>query len=93
MLRISAILGVILVSITAHYALALESDSNTIAYFNCMTGEKVASVEDVQSGRVQIAAAGFCELGQYTNGTFYCRQGSCTGSCSLNNFPVSCSCK
>jgi len=93
MFRMGLILACMLVPLAAHPSLATEGDSKLVAYFNCATGERVATAEDVRSGRIQLAASGFCELGQYTNGTYYCRKGSCTGSCQLNNIPVSCSCK
>jgi len=38
------------------------------------------------------AAAGFWVLKQNPNGTYYCEKGTCTGSCTLYNFPVRCSC-
>ena len=67
-----------------------------VSYFDCQTGQEVVSAADLlkmtDAQRLLVAASGFCELGQYTNGTYYCRKGSCTGTCKLNNVPVSCSC-
>jgi hypothetical protein len=75
---------------------ALNPKDILVAYFDCKTGKKVADANQVsrmtKAAQIRLAASGFCELHQYTNGTYYCQTGTCTGSCSLNNIPVSCSC-
>lgn len=37
-------------------------------------------------------AAGLCVLKQNPNGTYYCEKGTCSGSCTLHNWPTYCSC-
>lgn len=39
-----------------------------------------------------LMATGFCQLLQNPNGTFYCGQGNCTGTCQLHNWPAWCEC-
>jgi hypothetical protein len=74
----------------------INDQSTLIAYFDCKTGKKVEAISDspISSdlSNITIAASGFCELHQDTNGKNYCTKGTCAGTCKLNNIPVSCSC-
>lgn len=68
-----------------------------VAYYNCATGKKVIDAKDFEKlpkkEQIKIAASGFCSLGQNSNGTYFCAQGSCAGTCKLHNIPVYCGCE
>jgi hypothetical protein len=66
--------------------------SSLVALFDCSSGKEVWRASSVApTPPIKLAAAGFCELHD-RNGTYYCEEGTCTGTCRLNNFPVSCLC-
>jgi hypothetical protein len=66
--------------------------SSLVALFDCSSGKEVwrASAE-TPTPPIKLAAAGFCELHD-KNGAYFCEKGTCTGTCRLNEFPVSCLC-
>jgi hypothetical protein len=66
--------------------------SSLVALFDCSSGKEVwrASAE-APTPPTKLAAAGFCELHD-KNGAYFCEKGTCTGTCRLNEFPVSCLC-
>ena len=72
-------------------------NSTVVAYYNCKTGTKVADASEVKqsdkAARIEVAAGGFCELDQNPDGTYYCRQGSCDGTCTLRTIPLYCRCE
>jgi hypothetical protein len=66
--------------------------SSLVALFDCSSGKEVwRASSEVPTPPIKLAAAGFCELHD-KNGAYYCEEGTCTGTCRLNKFPVSCLC-
>jgi hypothetical protein len=66
--------------------------SSLVALFDCSSGKEVwRANSETPTPPSKLAAAGFCELHD-RNGTYYCEEGTCTGTCRLNKFPVSCLC-
>jgi hypothetical protein len=66
--------------------------SSLVALFDCISGKEVwRASSEVPTPPIKLAAAGFCELHD-RNGAYYCKEGTCTGTCRLNNFPVGCLC-
>lgn len=66
--------------------------SSLVALFDCSSGKEVwRATSEVPTPPIKLAAAGFCELHD-RNGTYFCEAGTCTGTCRLNKFPISCLC-
>lgn len=64
-----------------------------VALHDCKTGQEVwRATSDEPRPPAELAAAGFCER-HGGDGNFYCKQGSCTGSCKFNNVGSYCTCE
>jgi hypothetical protein len=100
-IRMMAFLATVAVVLAFGSALAApdpnEEEGRVVALFECSTGKVIVDARgqnrSLTSGELKLAASGLCELAQYTNGTYYCKKGSCNGKCSLKNIPVYCSCE
>lgn len=71
---------------------AREAGARTVAVFDCRSGQPIADASQLAQ-QESPGVLGYCELALDTKDEYFCKTSSCEGTCRLNRFPLSCSCR